>query len=57
MANIKVNMSQMNRWNVDSDNIKFYDNIMKNKGLIVTLDGSAYVEFLNEFAIFYTLSK
>lgn len=49
-----INMKQMSKWKVTSDNVKFYDNIMKTKGRVVSLDFRPYMEFLNEFAIFYT---
>lgn len=49
-----INMKQMSKWKVTSDNVKFYDNIMKTKGKVVSLDFRPYMEFLNEFAIFYT---
>ena len=51
---IKVNMKQMSKWVVTQDNVKFYDNIMKNKGSVMTLDTRPYVEFLTDFGIFFT---
>lgn len=53
---IKVNMNQMNRWVVDQDNVKFFDNIMKSKGKVMTLDSRPYINFLTEFNIFFTAS-
>jgi len=47
-ATIKINMKQMARWNVDSDNVKFFDVIQINKGSFFTLDSRPYVELLNE---------
>ena len=49
-----TNLKQMSKWNVDQDNVKFYDNIMKNKGRIVSLDLRPYMEYLDQFGIFYT---
>lgn len=57
MGTIRVNMSQMNRWTVDGDNIKYFDSIMSTKGNVVTLDTRPYVDLLNEFNIFYTLTR
>jgi enoyl-[acyl-carrier-protein] reductase (NADH) len=51
---IKVNMKQMKNWKVTSDNVKFYDSIMKTKGSVVTLDKRPYVELLCEFNIMFT---
>lgn len=54
---ISVNMKQMGRWKVTADNVRFYDAIMQNKGKFHTLDDRPYVDWLNEFNIFYTLSN
>ena len=51
---ISVNMTQMNRWKVDQDNVKYYDSIMKTKGKVQSLDLRPYKNFLDEFNIFYT---
>lgn len=51
---IKVNLQQMSKWNVTEDNVKFYDNIMKSKGKVVSLDNRGYIYWLCEFNIFYT---
>ncbi len=57
MGSIKVNMQHMHKWKVDQDNVKFYNHIRKNKGqAFFTLDTRPYVEYLNEFGIFYTLT-
>lgn len=53
---IKVNLSQMKKWKVTSDNVKFYDSIMKLKGKIITLDKRPYIELLCEFNIMFTLN-
>jgi len=55
-GNLSVNMSQMNRWKVDQDNVKYYDSIMKTKGKVQSLDLQPYKNFLDEFNIFYTAS-
>lgn len=57
MTKITVNMKQMHRWNPDFDNIRFFGNIHRGNGTVLTLDARPYVEFLNEFSIFYTMSK
>jgi hypothetical protein len=51
---LKVNMSQMNKWNVTSDNVKYFDSIMKTKGNVVTLDVRPYVDLLCDFGIMFT---
>lgn len=51
---IKVNMQQMSKWNFTEDNVRFYDNIMKNKGSVTSLDNRGYVYWLCEFNVFYT---
>lgn len=55
-GSMSVNMSQMNKFKVYSDNVKFYDNIMKFKGKFYTLDARPYMEVLNEYGIFYTFT-
>jgi hypothetical protein len=57
MKTLSVNMNQMSNWKVDSDNIRYFDSIMKTKGKVSTLDARTYVEFLCEFNIFYTLTE
>ena len=54
---IKVNMKQMNKWGVTQDNVRFYDHIMKNKGVIVTLDPRPYIDLLTDFGIFFTANS
>lgn len=54
-GSISVNMQQMDRWKVDSENVAYYDNIMVNQGSFYTLDVRPYVELLLEYNIFYTL--
>lgn len=53
-GSLYVRLSQMKKWKVDQDNVKYYDNIMKSKGKIKTLDTRPYMEYLNDFGIFYT---
>ncbi len=57
MTSIKINMKQMNKWQVYEDNIAAFDAISKNKGNIVTLNPERYTHWLNEFNIFYTLTE
>lgn len=54
VGRLRVNMTQMKKWKVDQDNIKYYDNIVKNKGKISTVDVRPYEEYLNGFGIYYT---
>ena len=54
MGKINVEMSQMGKWSVDSDNVRFYDAIMKSGGNVVTLDKRSYIDLLCEFNIFFT---
>ena len=54
---LKVNMKQMSKISVDQDNVRFYDNIMKNKGSVISLDYQPYEDMLNEFGVFYTLTR
>ena len=54
MKTLWVNMVQMNRWKVTSDNVRFYDAIMCNHGTVLTLDSRPYVELLTDFSIFFT---
>lgn len=56
-ATIHVNMKQMNKWKVDQDNVKFFDNIHKAKGKVETLDSRGYKHHLDHFGIFYTLKE
>lgn len=52
---ISINMNQMDRWKVTSDNVEYYDRIMTLNGPFFTLDVRGYIEWLNEFGIFYTV--
>lgn len=40
---------------IDEDNVKFYDNLMKNKGKILSLDYTGYINFLCDVGVFYVL--
>ena len=51
---LTVNMKQISKWIVTQDNVKFYDNIMKSNGTVVTLDTRPYIELLTDFGIFFT---
>ena len=55
MGTISVNMRQMNRWQVTSDNVRWFEAIHRANGRLITLDARPYVEWLNTFNIFYTL--
>lgn len=53
---LSVNMTQMKRWNVTSDNVRYFESIMANDGKFFTLDARPYVDLLCDFNIFYTAS-
>ncbi len=56
MKTLHVNMRQMSRWTVDQDNIRYFDSIQRTGGVVVTLDPRPYVNLLDGFGIFYTLT-
>ena len=49
-----VNMKQMGRFNVTSDNVRWYENIIATNGKFFTLTPDVYRDLLCEFGIFYT---
>ena len=53
---LPVNMKDMKKFNVYSDNIRIFDQIHKNNGHIETLDVRPYVEILTDFNIFFTVT-
>lgn len=55
MAEIHVNMKQLNKWKVYSDNVIAYDQIIQSKGKFFTNRPKIYTQWLDEFGIFYTL--
>lgn len=55
MAEIHVNMKQLNKWKVYSDNVIAYDQIIQSKGKFFTNRPDIYTKWLDEFGIFYTL--
>jgi hypothetical protein len=44
------------KWKYTSDNVKYAEMIEKNHGKFFTLDATPYVERLDEFCIFYTMT-
>jgi len=54
---INVNMKDMKKFKVTSDNVVCFENIKKNKGSFFTLDFRPYVEFFSEFNIFFTVTQ
>ena len=54
---IHVNMKQMKKFNVDSNNVRVFDTIKKNKGVVFAIDVRPYVEALTEFGIFFTVTQ
>lgn len=55
MAEIHVNMKQLNKWKVYSDNVIAYDQIIQSKGKFFTDRPEIYTRWLDEYGIFYTL--
>jgi hypothetical protein len=55
MAEIHVNMKQMNKFKVYSDNVIAYDQIIQSKGKFFTDRPEIYTRWLDEYGIFYTL--
>jgi hypothetical protein len=53
---LSVNLAQMKKWKVYSDNIRYYDAIMAAKGKLHVLDVRPYMDNLNDFSIFYTFT-
>lgn len=54
---IQINLKQLKKLPLDKinvDNVRIYDNLIKNKGKIVTLDERPYIDFCCENNIFYT---
>lgn len=49
-----INMKHMKKWIVTECNVKYYNHIMLNNGVIVTLDKQPYIELLTDFNIFFT---
>lgn len=55
MYELHVNMKQMDRFQVYSDSVIAFDQIIQSKGKFVTNRPDIYTEWLNEFGIFYTM--
>lgn len=55
MVEIHVNMKQLNKWKVYSDNVIAYDQIIQSKGKFFTVRPEIYTRWLDEYGIFYTL--
>jgi len=53
-GSIKVNMSDMRKWKVTLDNVRFFDHIEINNGDFFALDTRPYVELLTDFGINFT---
>jgi hypothetical protein len=52
---LRVHMPDMHKWVVYEDNVRFYDHIMKNNGVVNSLDYRGYVQLLTDFGINFTL--
>jgi hypothetical protein len=58
MATIRVNMKQFReRWKTYADNVTVAERISETSGNFLTLCAAPYVLWLNEFNIFYTVTK
>lgn len=55
MSEIHVNMKQLYKWKVYSDNVIAYDQIIQSKGKFFTDRPEIYTRWLDEYGIFYTL--
>lgn len=55
MGFLSINMSQFRRkWSVYQDNLIVYEKIVLTNGRLWVLDARPYVDWLQEFCIFYT---
>lgn len=54
MGTLSINMAKMDRWQVNSDNVRLFDSIHVAGGKFFTLDAQPYINLLCEFNIFYT---
>jgi hypothetical protein len=54
MNNISINMAQMKKWKVTSDNVIQYEAILQCNGKFSPLDLRPFIYWLDEFNIFYT---
>lgn len=54
---VRVDMSMINRFEVDENTVEVFDAIMRNRGTIHTLDVRKYTDLLDEFGIWYNLSE
>ena len=55
MFELNVKMKQLNKFQVYSDNVIAYDQIIQSKGKFITNRPDIYTTWLNEYGIFYTL--
>jgi len=52
IATVKVNVNMTkDLWVVTEDNVRYYNNIIKNNGSVQTLDYRPYVDLCSEFDI------
>lgn len=60
MTLIKINMPQLRKkWKVYADNVDAFESILATQGSFFCMDDRVerYTKWLNEFNIFYTLTK
>lgn len=54
---VRVNMGQFRaRWRDYSDTVRYGESIRQSNGVVVTLDVRPFMEWLNSFNIFYTVT-
>lgn len=53
---LRVNMDSFRKnWRDYADNVRFGESIRNTNGVVLSLDYRGYVEWLNEFNVFYTV--
>ncbi len=57
MSYLSVNMKQIGKFQVYSDNVIAFDQIVAAKGKFITDRPDIYTRWLNEYGIFYTLKE
>lgn len=55
MKKIIVNMAQMNKWVVNQDNVRWFNSIQRNNGIVISLSLTPYIDWLRKFGISYSI--
>jgi hypothetical protein len=56
-GHFSINMDQMKRFKVFSDNLCIYENILNTGGKFFTINEQPYIDNLCEYGIFYTFNS